>query len=343
MRPSGCIEAPLHRLMARGEVIHATGYDCPGDMPGDHCILETSQAAFPAAVEAAKAADQIVIFVGTDVTVEKEGTDRQALTLAGAQPALLAAVRKAAPSTPITVVLLNGGAVAMDYDGVADAVVEAFFPGIEGAEAIACALYGEKGCNKWGRLPVTVYPESFAKNDMANMGMSTGGSGMRTYKYYTDEFGAPLFNFGFGLSLVPFAMKWAVPPPATPSKISTTTNATFVVEIKNEGAREGDAVVLVYRCPAGKAGTSLLLGVDPTMPVPNRKLVAYRRVALEAGASAELTFNVDAEALGLVDNTGDTQLFAGTHQLRVSQGSGDMLERDFTVEKTALLRALEWD
>jgi beta-glucosidase len=330
-------------MMARGEVLHATGYDCPGDIPGNHCLKEISQAGFPAAIEAAKAADQVVIFVGTDVQIEKEGTDRQTLTLAGAQPALLAAVRKAVPSKPVTVVLLNGGAIAMDYEGLADAVVEAFFPGIEGSEAIACALYGERGCNKWGRLPVTVYPESFVKNDMADMGISTGGSGMRTYKYYTGEFGAPLFDFGFGLSLVSFGMKWASPPPAAPSKISTTANATFAVTVKNEGAREGDVVVMVYHCPAGKEGESLLQGADSTMPVPNRKLVDYKRVTLEAGASAELTFTVNAETLGLVDNNGDTQLFAGTHQLRVSQGSGAVLQRDFVVEQTAMLRQLKWD
>jgi hypothetical protein len=61
-------------------------------------------------------------------------------------------------------------------------LAQAFFPGIEGAEAIACALYGEAGCNKWGRLPVTVFPETFVKNDMADMGVTTGGSGLRTYK-----------------------------------------------------------------------------------------------------------------------------------------------------------------
>jgi beta-glucosidase-like glycosyl hydrolase len=137
MRPSGCIRSPLHRLMARGEVIHRTGYVCPDGRPNHHCLQETSHAGIAAAVAAAKKADQIVMFLGLDNSIEQEGTDRQTLSLPGAQPALLAAVRKAAPTTPLTVVLLNGGAVAMDY-GSADAVVEAFFPGVEGGEALAC-------------------------------------------------------------------------------------------------------------------------------------------------------------------------------------------------------------
>ena len=339
MRPSGCITAPLHRLMARGKVAHASGYTCSDDKPNHHCLLETSQAGFAAAVAAAKVADQIVLFLGLDNTIEQEGMDRQTLGLPGAQPALLAAIRKAAPATPLTVLLLNGGAIAMEY-GSADAVVEAFFPGIEGAEAIACALYGEAGCNRWGRLPVTVFPESFAAgNDMANMGVSTGGSGSRTYKYYVSEFGEPLFTFGHGLSYVPFALAWATPPPAAPSAISPTQTAAIAVAVANSGAREGDCVVMLYHCPSRAAVT-----VDPGMPVPNRRLVGYRRVSLAAGARATVTFNVTAEELALVDGNGDTKLFAGTHRLRVWHGSGrvDTLQHDFVVKQTAMLRALEW-
>jgi beta-D-xylosidase 4 len=344
MRPSACITAPLHALMSRGKVLHASGTVCPADRPGNHCLKDTSTAAIPAAVKAAKQADQIVMFVGTDVQVEKEGTDRQTLTLPGSQPALLQAVREAAPDTPLVVVLLNGGAVAMNYSG-ADAVVEAFFPGIQGAEAIACALYGEEGCNRWGRLPVTVYPESFAlQNDMANFGISTGGSGQRTYKYYTDEFGEPLFPFGHGLSLVPFTMEWSAPPPATPSQISLAKNATISVTVTNAGSREGDTVVMLYHTPNStkQNGGHSLLDLDPAMPVPNARLVGYRRISLDAGASADLAFTVTADDLALVDNNGDTQLFAGTHGMRVWQGNGQDLHRKFQVPNTAMLRELQW-
>lgn len=100
---------------------------------------------------------------------ENEGTDRQKLSLSGIQDELLAGVRAAVSlDTPVVLVLIHGGAVAMEY-ALADAVVDAFSPGIEGGEAIACALFGEAGCNRWGRLPVTIYPTTFEKNDMANM------------------------------------------------------------------------------------------------------------------------------------------------------------------------------
>ena len=70
-RPSQCIESPLHRIMARagnGMVTHASGYDCPTDRPGDHCLASNSHAGFPAAIAAAAAAEQVVVFVGMDTS-----------------------------------------------------------------------------------------------------------------------------------------------------------------------------------------------------------------------------------------------------------------------------------
>lgn len=134
-RASGCIRSPLAQLAARGHIIHEPGIPCADDHPANHCVGNNSTASFAAAIKAAQQADQIVFFVGLDHTQETEGTDRQQLSLPGAQQPLLVAVRKAAPpGKPITVVLLNGGAVSMDSlappasDPVADALVEAFFP-----------------------------------------------------------------------------------------------------------------------------------------------------------------------------------------------------------------------
>jgi beta-glucosidase len=243
--------------------------------------------------------------------------------------------------------------------------VESFYAGIEGGEAIACALYGEHGCNRWGKLPVTVFPATFAKNDMANMGVSTGGSGMRTYKYYTNEFGAPLYPFGHGLSYTPFTVAWANPPstaaapPAAPGAESTAPaehqqNSSVSVVVRNTGSREGDEVLMLYWV-GGASGSNVT--VPAGTPVPNLKLVGYRRLSLDAGANATVTFAVTAEQLALVDGNGDTQLFKGTHRLRVTHGqppadghgqSGPAasldgpLERDFSVGATTMLRRLEW-
>ena len=346
-RPSGCIVSPLAAITAHAGaggadlITHASGIDCPDDRPGSHCLQSDSTAGFASATAAAADAEQVVVFVGIDEYDECEGKDRQQLELPGAQPALLAAIRAAVkPGVPVVVVVLNGGAIAMDYAGVADAVVEAFFPGIEGADAIACALFGDEGCNRFGRLPVTVMPASFKGNDMANMGVSTGGSGLRTYKYYDGAFGAPLFEFGWGLSYTQWRTVWAAPPPAAPGVVSPTASVELLVTTTNDGDREGDQVVMLYHYPRTHAGS--LRDLAPGTPLPQRKLVAYRRVSLPAGASTTIKFTVTAESLALIDNEGDAQLLAGTHELRAWQGNGKEISRNVEVKETALLRKFVW-
>ena len=137
-------------------------------------------------------------------------------------------------------------------------------------------------------------------------------------QYYNSEFGEPLYNFGHGLSLAPFTLAWATPPPSKPTVISLAVNTTIAVTVKNMGGREGDCVVMLYHCPKGNntfaddgedsSGSPLALDVEATMPVPNMRLVGYSRVRLEAGSDTTVTFSVGAEQLGLVDENGDTQV-----------------------------------
>ena len=109
---------------------------------------------------------------------------------------------------------------------------------------------------------------------------------------------------------------------------------------KNLGQREGDVVLLLYHHPRETVATLADLPAD--VPIPQRKLVGYARIGLLAGADAQVVFTVTAESLALVDNDGNTQLYAGMHQLRVSQGSGNDLSREFQVRQTAVLRTLDW-
>lgn len=107
---------------------------------------------FAAAVAAAKSADVAVVFVGNDQTSEAENFDRDSITLPGVQEDLVLAVRAANPST--VVVLLNGGPVASRV--VADlvpAVLEAFYPGELGGDAIINTLFGAN--NPAGKMPYT--------------------------------------------------------------------------------------------------------------------------------------------------------------------------------------------
>jgi len=96
---------------------------------------------------------------------------------------------------PTIVLLLNGGIISIDnLIGSSSAIIEAFRPSMRGAEAIARSIFGYE--NRWGKLPVTVYPADYVdKIDMYSFNMTVAPG--RTYRYYQD---VPLFPFGFGLS-----------------------------------------------------------------------------------------------------------------------------------------------
>ena len=80
-----------------------------------------------------------------------------------------------------------------------------------------------------------MYPSSFVKNDMANMGFSNGGSGARTYKYYQNEFGTPLFRFGTGLSYTQFGLEKDQHVSTAASVVSSRVNDTFCMHVTNRG------------------------------------------------------------------------------------------------------------
>ena len=129
------------------------------------------------------------------------------------------------------------------------AIVEAFNPNTNGATALAKLMFGE--ANRWGKLPYTVYPASYAREqDPANFDMSVAPG--RTYKYYT---GTPLYPFGFGLSLTTFTLG-----NCRVSKKSAGVNSYGVrIDVANTGGVDGDEVVMV-RCPR-VPGTALVRDV----------------------------------------------------------------------------------
>ena len=101
-----------------------------------------------------------------------------------------------AKSVPVAVILINGGAVAIDpIVPAAPAIVEAFYPSVRGGEALTMMAFGETPV-LFGKLPITMYDKQYIEQvDFHDFSMSKPPG--RTYKYYT---GAPLFNFGTGLT-----------------------------------------------------------------------------------------------------------------------------------------------
>jgi beta-glucosidase len=248
-----------------------------------------------AAAKAAAKSQVAIVFVTQWMS---EGMDRQTLRLPKEngvdQDALVEAVAKANPHT--VVVLETGGPVSMPWHGSVQGIVEAWFPGIGGGEAIANVLFGR--VNASGKLPVT-----FAESEeqlphpvvtgltptTGNNGMDGGGfHGMETkdftvdynveemkvgYKWFEWKGERPLFPFGFGLSYTSFAYSGLTVAPGADS-------VSFAV--KNTGTRAGDEVAEVY------------VTLPKSADEPFRKLVGFARVHVEAGASERVTVPIEA-------------------------------------------------
>ncbi|MDP9039421.1 MAG: glycoside hydrolase family 3 C-terminal domain-containing protein [Acidobacteriota bacterium] len=263
------------------------------------------------AVAAARAADAVVAFVGLSPFLEGEemrvdaagfrGGDRTSLALPAAQEALLEAV--AATGKPLVVVLMSGSAVASKWMSEhAAAVLEAWYPGESGGEALADVLTGRY--SPAGRLPVTFYASAEQLPPFEEYGMKG-----RTYRYFEGE---PAYGFGYGLSYTTFAY-------ANRRLSAGTVQAGDVVTVsatvKNAGSKESDEVVEVYVSP-GAAEANL----------PRRWLAGFRRVHLKAGEQREVSVALGPRELSTVGVDGTRAMAAGSYRVYVGgaqPGPGD--------------------
>ncbi len=261
-------------------------------------------ALLPEAVEAAKQADVVVAFVGLSPELEGEemkinvegfsGGDRTDIKLPAPQEAMLEAV--AATGKPLVVVLVNGSALATNWEQEhAKAILEAWYPGQAGGEAIAQTLSGRN--NPGGRLPVTFYRSLEQLPAFEDYSMSN-----RTYRYFQ---GKPLYGFGYGLSYTTFAYSGL--------KLSTEhlhAGDSLVVEadVKNTGTREGDEVAELYLTP------------PHTEVSPALALAGFQRVHLAVGETRHVQFRLDARTLSQVDAKGVRAVTPGEYGISIGGG-----------------------
>lgn len=251
------------------------------------------------AVNLVKSSDVALVFVGLDQTQEREGHDRTILDLPGVQLQLIQSV--VGTGKPTVVVLINGGPLAIEWvkDNV-HAIVEAFYPGEMGGDAISDILLGK--ISPGGRLPYTIYPADFAqKRSMIDMGLRSNGG--ITYRYYT---GSPLWEFGFGMSYTSFSYSW----PSQSPKIQCSTDSAvdqgivYTVNVTNTGKMAGDEVVMGF-----------INSTDPNAPL--KELFAFERIHLEPGQSAQVHLTVQPQVLSLVDGEGVESIRPGLYGVRI--------------------------
>ena len=238
------------------------------------------------AAKLAAASDLALVFADQWTT---ESVDAPDLSLPKNQDATIDAVASANKKT--VVVLLTGGPVLMPWLDKAGAVVEAWYPGSSGGEAIARVLTGEVDAS--GRLPVS-FPKSVAdlprpkldgagkvEGEMFDTDYAIEGAAVG-YKWYDLKQIEPLFPFGYGLSYTKFAY----------SNLTATAagdKVTVSFDVKNVGPRAGKDVPQVYVAP--KAGG---------WEAPKR-LAGFKKVALAPGASQRVTLSVDPRLLATWD------------------------------------------
>jgi beta-glucosidase len=253
-----------------------------------------------AAAKLAKASQVAIVFVNQFMS---EGRDAATLGLPDNQDALVSAVAAANPHT--IVVIESGGPVSMPWVGNVNGVLEAWYPGIGGAQALAAILFGD--VNPSARLPVT-----FAKSDADLPHPEVPGIDLKPpnrpppfdvnyteglkvgYKWFEAEHKQPLFPFGYGLSYTTYAYS-ALKADANTRTVSFT--------VTNTGRRAGAEVAQVYVTLPSAAGE------------PFKRLIAWERVQLKAGESKTVTLPLDPLYLSIFNAGKDGwELVAGDYK-----------------------------
>jgi beta-glucosidase len=306
----------LAALRAHGKSRHTINYSPGTGLAAKGGAEPGDDAKIAAAVAAAGDSDLVIAVVGERETQSGEAKNRAHLDLPGKQRQLLEALRST--GKPVVVVLLTGRALAIpDVVENSDALVHAFFPGIEGGPAIVDVLFGDY--NPGGKQPVT-WPRSTGQLPIHHYDPPNGRPNIPErgdYKaHWLDESDAPLFPFGFGLSYTTFEFSAL----ELPARVTRGSGLTVRVRVANVGARAGDEVAQLYLRPK----------VSST--VTGKKLAAYRRVHLAAGQSTVVEFALRPHDLAVLDPQNRWNVMPGKYELHVGPSSADGIRGEFSVQ-----------
>jgi beta-glucosidase len=282
-----------------------------------------------AVTSAAKAADVAIVFA---YQAESEGMDLKSLDLGEDQDKLIETV--AAANAKTIVVLETGSPATMPWIDHVAAVVEAFYPGIRGAEALANLLSGE--VNPTGKLAIT-FPKSDADlphptlvmpppasqpsrpapgTDISSF-MATMAKGLPPfetyydeklkvgYKWYDAEKKPVLFPFGFGLSYTTYAYSGL--------RVKNGENVSVSFTVRNTGKRAGTEIAQVYTSLPDAAGE------------PPKRLIGWARVELAPGESKQISIPVDHDRMTIYDEASDGwRLVPGNYTIMAGGSSQDL-------------------
>ena len=275
-------------------------------------LTGTSKEGFEEAINIAKKSKVAILFVGnSSPETEGEQRDRCNLDLPGVQEDLVKEI--SSTGTPVVVVLINGSAVTMSkWIDKAGAVVEAWYPGEEGGNAIADILFGDY--NPGGRLPIT-FPKTVGQLPLYYNYKPTG----RIYDYVDLRGKQALFPFGYGLSYTNFEYSHLK---INPEKISPEEKINISLDIKNGGRCKGDEVIQLY-----------IHDRVATVVRPIKELKGFKRITLEPGETKRVDFTLTSEDLAFYDINMNLVVEPGIFEVMIGSSSEDIrLEGIFEVE-----------
>jgi beta-glucosidase len=236
------------------------------------------------AIKAAEKADVIVAVMGEASEMSGESSSRTDISIPDVQENLLKELVKT--GKPVVLVLFTGRPLTLVWeDKNIPAILNVWFGGSEAANAIGDVVYGK--VNPSGKL-VSTFPRSVGQIPLYYNSFSTGrpasDHGFEKFRSnYMDEKNAPLYPFGYGLSYTHFAygdIKLSA------SELSTKSNVTAAIEVKNDGKEDGDEIVQLY----------IHQRVGSTVR-PVKELKGFQRIHLKAGEAKTVRFTIDNDML----------------------------------------------
>ena len=238
-------------------------------------------------------ADIVIIFAGLNHKPEMdcEATDRTVFELSADQIEL---INKTVQENPkIIVVLISGSPIGMNgWLGNIPALIEAWYPGMEGGHAIADILFGD--VNPSGKLPIT-FPKTLSDSPAHKSTKTFPGDEKVLYdegifvgyRHFDSNSIEPLFPFGYGLSYTTFKYENIR---INPEKISNDENFIVSVDVINSGECAGAEIIQLY-----------VQDAESSVERPLKELKGFKKVLLQSGEKGTITFELDKSALSFYD------------------------------------------
>lgn len=255
-------------------------------------------------VEIARKSDLVIAVMGINKSIEREGLDRKDIYLPEEQEQFVKKIYQANPNTVVVLVAGNSMGINWINDHI-PSIVDAWYPGEQGGNAIAEVLFGDY--NPAGRLPLTFYKQVSDLPAFNDYDVSKG----RTYMYFKDE---PLYPFGYGLSYTRFDYSQIK---ASSLKMKQGEKINLSLDIKNIGKMAGDEVVQLYVRQKNKSD----------IKQPNIKLCDFKRIHLGVNESQTVNFNMSTDKISYWDDNNHYTYDLGEYEFLIGSSSKDIRQK----------------